>query len=48
VTGAVALVGAVIALLFLPARSREEPIAITLEGAPIGPRLESVFERVEG
>jgi EmrB/QacA subfamily drug resistance transporter len=49
VTGAVALVGAVIALLFLPARSRqEEPISITLEGAPIGPRLESVVERVEG
>jgi EmrB/QacA subfamily drug resistance transporter len=49
VTGAVALVGAVIALLFLPARSRqEEPIMITLEGAPIGPRLESVVERVEG
>jgi EmrB/QacA subfamily drug resistance transporter len=49
VTGAVALVGAVIALLFLPARSRqEEPITITLEGAPIGPRLESVVERVEG
>ena len=49
VTGAVALVGAVIALLFLPARSRqEEPITFTLEGAPIGPRLESVVERVEG
>ena len=49
VTGAVALVGAVIALLFLPARSRqEEPITITPEGAPIGPRLESVVERVEG
>jgi hypothetical protein len=49
VTGAVAFVGAVIALLFLPARSRqEEPITITLEGAPIGPRLESVVERVEG
>ena len=49
VTGAVALVGAVIALLFLPARSRqEEPITITLEGAPIGPGLESVVERVEG
>jgi EmrB/QacA subfamily drug resistance transporter len=49
VTGAVALVGAVIALVFLPARSRqEEPITITLEGAPIGPRLESVVERVEG
>lgn len=49
VTGAVALVGAVIALLFLPARSRqEEPITITLEGQPIGPRLESVVERVEG
>ena len=48
VTGAVALVGAVIALLFLPARSRqEEPITITLEGQPIGPRLESVVERVE-
>jgi EmrB/QacA subfamily drug resistance transporter len=49
VTGAVALVGAVIALLFLPARSRqEEPITITLEGQPIGPRLESVVDRVEG
>jgi EmrB/QacA subfamily drug resistance transporter len=49
VTGAVALVGAVIALLFLPARSRQgEPITITLEGAPIGRRLESVVERVEG
>jgi EmrB/QacA subfamily drug resistance transporter len=49
VTGAVALVGAVIALVFLPARSRqEEPITITLEAAPIGPRLESVVERVEG
>ena len=49
VTGVVALVGAVIALLFLPARSRqEEPITITPEGAPIGPRLESVVERVEG
>jgi EmrB/QacA subfamily drug resistance transporter len=49
VTGAVALVGAVIALVFLPARSRqEEPITITIEGAPIGPRLESVVERVEG
>ena len=49
VTGAVALVGAVIALLFLPARSRqEEPITITLDGQPIGPRLESVVERVEG
>ena len=49
VTGAVALVGAVIALLFLPARSRqEEPITITLEAAPMGPRLESVVERVEG
>lgn len=49
VTGAVALVGAVIALLFLPARSRqEEPITITLEAAPIGPRLESVVERVDG
>jgi len=48
VTGAVALVGAVIALLFLPARSRqEEPITITLEGAPIGPRLEAVVARVE-
>ena len=49
VTGAVALVGGVIALLFLPARSRqEEPITITLDGQPIGPRLESVVERVEG
>jgi EmrB/QacA subfamily drug resistance transporter len=49
VTGAVALVGAVIALLFLPARSRQEkPITITPEGQAIGPRLESVLERVEG
>jgi EmrB/QacA subfamily drug resistance transporter len=49
VTGAVALVGAMIALLFLPARSRQEkPITITLEGQAIGPRLESVLERVEG
>jgi EmrB/QacA subfamily drug resistance transporter len=49
VTGAVALVGAVIALLFLPARSRQEqPITITLEGGPIRPGLESVVERVEG
>jgi EmrB/QacA subfamily drug resistance transporter len=49
VTGAVALVGAAIALLFLPARSRQdEPITITLEGAPIGPRIEPVVERVEG
>ena len=49
VTGAVALVGAMIALLFLPARSRQEkPITITPEGQAIGPRLESVLERVEG
>lgn len=49
VTGAVALVGALIALLFLPARSRQEkPITITPEGQAIGPRLESVLERVEG
>ena len=49
VTGAVALAGAVIALLYLPARSRqEEPITITLDGEPIRPGLESVVERVEG
>ena len=49
VTGAVALGGAVLALLFLPSRSREEdPIAIELELEPLRPRLEPVVERVEG
>ena len=49
VTGAVALVGAAIALLFLPARSREEePISITLEREPVRPELEPVVERLEG
>jgi EmrB/QacA subfamily drug resistance transporter len=49
VTGAVALAGAVLALLFLPSRSREEdPIAIELEREPLRPRLEPVVERVEG
>jgi EmrB/QacA subfamily drug resistance transporter len=48
VTGAVALAGAVLALLFLPARSREEePIAITLEREPFPQRFEPVVERVE-
>jgi EmrB/QacA subfamily drug resistance transporter len=48
VTGAVALAGAVLALLFLPSRSRdEEPIAITLEREPLRPLLEPVVERVE-
>ena len=48
VTGAVALAGAVLALLFLPSRSRdEEPIAITLEREPFRPLLEPVLERVE-
>jgi hypothetical protein len=48
VTGAVALAGAVLALVFLPSRSRdEEPIAITLEREPLSPRLEPVVERVE-
>ena len=47
-TGAVALAGAVLALVFLPSRSRdEEPIAITLEREPLGPRLEPVVERIE-
>ncbi len=46
VTGAVALAGAVLALLFLPSRSREEePVAITLDREPL--RLEPVVERVE-
>jgi hypothetical protein len=46
VTGAVALAGAVIALLFLPARSREEePISIELEREPIVNDLEPVVER---
>ncbi|HET8527161.1 MAG TPA: DHA2 family efflux MFS transporter permease subunit [Actinomycetota bacterium] len=45
VTGAVALAGAVIALLFLPARAREEePITITLDGEP---ELRPAVERVE-
>jgi EmrB/QacA subfamily drug resistance transporter len=45
VTGAVALAGAVIALLFLPARAREEePMTITLEGEP---DLRPAVERVE-
>jgi hypothetical protein len=49
VTGAVALVGAAIALLFLPPRSREEePISITLEREPIRPELEPVVEGLEG
>jgi EmrB/QacA subfamily drug resistance transporter len=48
VTGAVALAGAVLALLFLPSRSREEePIAIELEREPLRPPLEPVVERVE-
>jgi EmrB/QacA subfamily drug resistance transporter len=48
VTGAVALAGAVLALLFLPSRSRdEEPIAITLERETFRPRVEPVVERVE-
>jgi EmrB/QacA subfamily drug resistance transporter len=46
VTGAVAVAGAVLALLFLPSRSRdEEPVAITFEREPL--RLEPVVERVE-
>ncbi len=49
VTGAVALVGAAIALLFLPARSREEePISITLEPEQVRPELEPVVVRLEG
>ena len=49
VTGAVALVGAAIALLFLPARSREEePISITLEPEQARPELDPVVERLEG
>ena len=48
VTGAVALAGAVLALLFLPSRSRdEEPVAITLERKTFRPRVEPVVERVE-
>jgi hypothetical protein len=49
VTGAVALAGAAIALLFLPARSKpEELIAIELErGAAQRPRLEPVIERID-
>jgi EmrB/QacA subfamily drug resistance transporter len=46
VTGGVALAGAVIALLFLPARAKEEePVAITLDGEPV---LSRAVERVEG
>ena len=49
VTGAVALAGALLALLFLPARSRdEEPISITLERQPVLAELEPVLERSEG
>ena len=49
VTGAVALAGALLALLFLPARSREEePISITLEREPVVAELEPVLERSEG
>ena len=45
VTGSVALAGALLALLFLPARSQEqEPISITLEAEPVPAR---VVERVE-
>src|SRR5262245_25774707 len=45
VTGAVALAGAAIAMLFLPARSQqEEPISITLEDAPA---VQAAVERVE-
>jgi hypothetical protein len=51
VTGAVALAGAAIALLFLPARSRgeeEEPVSITLERERIRQQFQPVVERVEG
>jgi EmrB/QacA subfamily drug resistance transporter len=49
VTGVVALAGAAIALLFLPARGREEePVVITLEREPTGLELEPVVERTEG
>jgi EmrB/QacA subfamily drug resistance transporter len=49
VTGAVALAGALLAVLFLPARSRdEEPISITLEREPAVAQLEPVVERTEG
>jgi hypothetical protein len=45
VTGAVALAGAVIALVFLPARPREEElVSITLEGEP---ELHAAVGRVE-
>jgi EmrB/QacA subfamily drug resistance transporter len=45
VTGSVALAGALLALLFLPARSQEqEPISIRLEAEPVPAR---VVERVE-
>lgn len=47
VTGAVALAGAVLALLFLPSRSPdEEPIAIMFEREPFRPRIEPIAERV--
>jgi EmrB/QacA subfamily drug resistance transporter len=49
VTGAVALAGALLAVLFLPARSRdEEPISITIEREPAVAQLEPVVERTEG
>ncbi|HYZ13040.1 MAG TPA: DHA2 family efflux MFS transporter permease subunit [Actinomycetota bacterium] len=48
VTGAVALAGALLALLFLPARSRdEERVSITLERDPVVAELEPVLERSE-
>jgi EmrB/QacA subfamily drug resistance transporter len=48
VTGVVALAGAMIALLFLPARGREEePISIALEREPARRELEPVVERTE-
>lgn len=47
VTGSVALVGALLAMLFLPARPQEEePVSITLEAEPVPPQV--VVERVEG
>ena len=47
VTGSVALVGALLAMLFLPARPpEEEPVSITLEAEPVPPQV--VVERVEG
>ena len=49
VTGAVALAGAAIALLFLPARSHEqEPISITPEREPVRQQLEPGGRTVEG